>query len=436
MNKRKYPNILTWAAFAVICITSCVQKDEWETPPISCNNRFAQPTMTLAAFKVQAPAKGYVQITNDQIFDGYVTSSDEHGNFYKTISFQDKAENPTAALQIEVDKSGNYTDFPVGAHIRINAKGLRLGTDRGVVKIGSADPVYDIGRIPGALVGRYISGVCNGNGLEIATMQPLELATLKLAQDEKFINMLVKVPNVQFAAGEIGKKYLNYTSGSGIDTDRNIVDQSGYASIIRNSGFASFGSDLVPDGKGTLTFVVSRYNVNWRMLIRSSKDVGFSGKRFFFEGFEGNLTDHWIPVNVKGTQIWKIQQFGNPKPCAVMNGFSTINNLNEDWLISKPISLQGFTSASLSFETDVRYNGNPLEVFITENYTGNPATTIWIPLTVVLDTNSAQFSTWTNSGDINLNAFVNKSIQIAFKYTSTTSAAATWELDNIKVAGN
>ncbi|MEI7487463.1 MAG: DUF5689 domain-containing protein [Chryseobacterium sp.] len=436
MNIKKYFNLVTGIAFAAISITSCVQKDEWDTPPIKCENKFAATNITMGAFKAQAPTTGYILINTDQIFDGYVVSSDENGNFYKTISFQDKPENPTVGLQIEVDRASNYADFPVGAHIRINAKGLRLGTDRGAVKIGSVDPSFDIGRIPGSLVSRYVSGVCTGNGLDIAAMKPLELATLKIAQDEKYINMLVKVPNVQFAAGEIGKKYLNYVSGAGVDTDRNIVDQAGNATILRNSGFASFGSTLVPEGKGDLTFVVSRYNTSWQMLIRSTKDVNFGGKRFFFEGFDGVLTDNWDAVSVTGAQIWNIQQFGNPKPCVVMNGFAGVNNANEDWLISKDISLQGFTSASLSFETDVRYAGNPIEVFVTDNYSGNPTTTTWTPLSAILDPNNTAFNTWTYSGDISLNAFANKNVRIAFKYTSTTTAAATWELDNVRVVGN
>ncbi len=436
MNKKKYLSILTGFAFAAFSLSSCVQKDEWETPPVNCTNKFAQTNITLAAFKTFAPSTGYILINKDQIFDGYVTSSDENGNFYKTISFQDKSENPTAALQIEVDKGSNYADFPVGAHIRINAKGLRLGTDRGVVKLGSVDPTYDIGRIPGSLVSRYISGVCNGSGLEVVAIKPLELQTLKIAQNEKYINMLVKVSNVQFAAGELGKTYINYVAEVGEDANRNIVDQSGNASSIRNSGFATFGSEILPEGKGDLTFVVSRYIADWQMLIRNTKDVNFTGKRFFFEGFEGNLTDNWFAVSVSGAQVWNIQQFGDPKPCAVMNGFASSNNLNEDWLISKPVSLHGFSTASLSFETDVRYAGNLLQVFITENYTGNPATTVWAPLSGNLDTNSSLFNTWTSSGEINLNNYINKDVQVAFKYTSTTSAAATWELDNVKISGN
>ena len=172
------------------------------------------------------------------------------------------------------------------------------------------------------------------------------------------------------------------------------------------------------------------------MLIRSTKDVNFTGKRFFFEGFDGTLADNWEAVSVVGAQVWNIQQFGNPKPCVVMNGFAGGNNANEDWLISKPISLQGFTSASLSFETDVRYAGNVLQVFVTDNYTNDPTTTVWTALPATMDPNNTAFNTWTNSGDLSLNAFVNKSVRVAFKYTSTTSAASTWELDNVKVVGN
>lgn len=436
MNIKKYFSLWVIAVFVMAVIASCVQKDDWETPPIQCTNKFPEVTMTMADFKAQAPQSGYISIDTDQVFDGYVVSSDENGNFFKTISFQDKPENPTAGLQIEVDRSNNYTDFPVGAHIRINAKGLRLGVDRGVVKIGAVDKTFPIGRIPGVLLNRYLSGVCNGSGLDIVDIKPLELDNFKLAQDTQYLNMLVKVPNVQFAADELGKTYLNYVAGAGVDTSRSMVDASGNTSVLRNSAFSAFGSTLLPEGKGDLTFIVSRFNSSWQMLIRGLNDVKLGGKRFFFEGFDGGNLDNWFTVNVTGAQVWNIQQFGNPKPCVVMNGFAGGNNTNEDWLISKPISLQGLSSATVSFDTDVRRDGNPLEVFVTENYTGDPATTVWTPLSALLDPDASAFNTWTNSGDINLDPYVNKNISIAFKYTSTTSAAATWQIDNIRVLGN
>ena len=184
----------------VYALGSCVAKDDWETPPIKCNNKFGAPNISLADFKAMAPATGYILITDELIFDAYVISSDENGNFFKTISFQDKAENATAGMQMEVNQPNNYADFPVGSHIRIKAKGLRLGLDRGTVKLGSVDEKFAVGRIPGVLFPNYISGVCSGKGMEIVRIKPKVLASLAVAlRDETLINTLVTVPKVQFA---------------------------------------------------------------------------------------------------------------------------------------------------------------------------------------------------------------------------------------------
>ncbi len=278
MNLKPYFRTALAIVISTVVVSSCVRKDDWETPAIECNNRFGEPNISLADFKAKAPASGYILITEDQIFDGYVISSDESGNFYKTISFQDKPSGPTAGLQIEVDRSSNYADLPVGSHIRINAKGLRLGTDRGTVKIGSVDPNYSIGRIPGAQFSKYISGVCNGKSLDIATIVPTELSSLDEAKKEKYINTLVSVKNVQFSDFEQGKTFVQQNPTA--DTERAIVDNNGYTTVIRNSAFSTFGSTVLPAGNGTLTFVVSRYNINWQMYIRNLNDINFSGTRF------------------------------------------------------------------------------------------------------------------------------------------------------------
>lgn len=439
MNKN-YLKSIVLSTLAMAALSSCVDKDEWSTPPMACNNKFDAANSTLADVKAMAPATGYKLIESDVIFDGYVVSSDENGNFYKTISFQDKPENPTAGLQIEVDRASNYADLPVGAHIRINAKGLRVGTDRGVVKLGSVDPTYAIGRIPGALFSRYISGVCNGSGMEIAKIAPVQLPSLKAAQDAKYINMLVTVPNVQFSSSELGKTYVDFVGGAGADTDRKIEDATGGNSILRSSGFFSGGATTLPTGKGDLTFVVSRYNASWQMLIRSLADVNFTSNRidkFYTEDFSGTpLTDRWTTVSVIGAQTWSIAQFGNPKPSAMMSGNSGgTNYANEDWLVSKPIDLAGYTSPSLTFETDARYAGNALEVYVTDNFTGTPSTTTWTKLNPALDTDLNAFAGFVSSGVLDLKAFEGKKISVAFKYTSTTTSATSWEVDNVAISG-
>lgn len=436
MTISKFLKTASVLALFAVTTQSCVQDNEWDIPPIACENKFNAATITLADFVAMAPSSGTYTIPADGaevIVEGYVVSSDEHGNFYNTISIQDKPENPTVGLQIETRKVNNYSDMPVGAKIRIRANGLVLGTDRGVKKLGSVDPSYAIGRIPDIQFKNYVSGVCENGKMVVEPIVPLQLPSLSAAQNAKYINMLVSVPNVQFASSEIGKAFVDLNPAA--DTDRAIEDVLGGTSVLRNSGYSTFGATKIPEGNGTLTFVVSRYNTSWQMLIRSLDDVNFDKKRFtkiFAEDFK-NL-DNWNIVSISGDEKWSIATFGNPRPSAMMNGFANRrNNVNEDWLISNPIELSSsYTKVDLTFETDGRYNGNPLEVFVTTNYTGNPQATSWVALSeAVLDSDLSSFGVWQNSGKLDLSKYIGKNIHIAFKYTSTAQQSSTWQIDNI-----
>ncbi len=391
MNFKQYFKTAFVIAISAFTVSSCVNKDDWDTPPINCNNKFDAPNISMADFKALAPASGFVLITEDKIFDGYIVSSDENGNFYKTISFQDKPENPTAGLQMEVDRASNYADFPVGTHIRINAKGLRLGLDRGTVKIGSVDPNFAIGRIPGVLFTRYISAVCNGNLMDIATMVPTAVPSLAAAKQEKYINTLVKVPNVQFGTSEItpvNKAYVDYLAGAGVDTSRTIEDVSGSSAALRNSGFSTYGSTLLPTGSGEITFVVSRYNADYQMLIRGLNDVRFTNPRMTieietFESFAQGV-DNFLPkyynTSVIGSRKWFVQTYNN-------NKYLQISGLNMGLVKTQFAMPVDFSKKSkLSFKTNAGYyNGEVLKVYWSSNY--NPAN----PTAATLNDITSQF---------------------------------------------
>jgi len=454
----------TFLAVGILSIvSSCVKNDDWETPPISCTNKFGEPTMTMAAFAAQAPASGTYLVTTDQVFDGYVVSSDEQGNFYKTISFQDKPSNPTIGLQIEVDKASNFAEYPAGSHIRINAKGLRLGLDRGAVKIGSVDPNFAIGRIPSALVGRYMSGVCNGNGaMDIQTLIPTQLANLADAKQDSRINTLVSVPDSQFAISEVfpvQKKFIDYdAAGQGLDTDRNIEDKFGNTTIIRNSGFFKSGGELLPKGNGTVTFVVSRYNTSWQMLIRSVSDIKFTGNRVdstppkggtaitysgsFLENFESysltptNLEVYPKYVNdpVLGNRYWQLKTFSSNK--YIQLGANSGSGSYLTYFIV-PID---FTAAN-TFKFDVNvgfYNGNALKVYTTTNYTPlgditNATLTDITSAFTIPTTPTTGYGTLAPAGTYNIPAALTGNGFVVFEYSgASTGVTTTLQLDNIQ----
>lgn len=451
------------AAGMLSVMSSCVKNDEWETPPFECSNKFPEPTISMADFAAQVPSTGFKLITTDQVFDGYIISSDEQGNFYKTISFQDKAVNPTVGLQIEVDKASNFADFPVGSHIRINAKGLRLGLDRGTVKLGSVDPVFAIGRIPQSLVGRYVSGVCGGNGLDIQTIVPTQLASLADAKNPNLINTLVTVPDVQFNIAEIYpavKKFLDYDAGGqGLDTDRNIEDKSGNTAVIRNSGFFKTGGELLPTGNGNVTFVVSRYNSTWQMLIRSVSDIKFTGTRVdatppkggtaitytgaFIENFESypaspanlELYPKYVNDPVLGNRYWQLKTFSNNKYIQLGANSGTGPYVT---YFAVPVD---FTAANtLKFDVNVGFwNGNALKVYYTTSYTplGDITQATKTDITSAFTIPQAPVSgygTLAPAGTYTIPPTVTGNGFILFEYTGNGSGVTTTvQLDNIQV---
>ncbi|WP_417428228.1 DUF5689 domain-containing protein [Halpernia sp.] len=463
MNIKKYLKPVLSLAIAAITITSCVRSNDWETPPINCNNRFDASTITMANFVAMAPPTNTIKIPESGapvIFDAYIISSDENGNFYKTISFQDKPENPTVGLQMEVDRASNYADFPVGSHVRIKANGLVLGTDRGVIKLGSVDPSFAIGRIPNSLFSRYIAGVCNGGTMEIATIKPTELPNLAAAQDPKYINTLVTVKNVQFASGDLGKTYLDYVAGAGVDTDRNIEDNTGSSSIIRNSAFFSGGKTMLPKGNGAVTFVVSRYNSSWQNLIRSLSDVNIpeSGNRYdatppkggtavsysgsFLEDFESYGSVNLLEVFPKyindpfvGNRYWQLRNFGG-------NNYLQLSaNAGNGSFTTYFIVPVDFTAAnSVKFDVNVGYyNGDALKVFTTKDYTvlGDISSATLTDITsnfTIPKTPTSGYGTLNNAGTYNFPASLTGNGFVVFEYKGAKGGVTTTiQLDNISV---
>ena len=109
------------------------------------------------------------------------------------------------------------------------------------------------------------------------------------------------------------------------------------------------------------------------------------------------------------------------------------NYAAESWLISPAISLSGVDAATLKFEQAVNYASpqGALSVMVSTNYSGDVTTATWIAL------NLSEWPAGNNWTFINstadLTQFVGQSVTIAFKYTSTSSASATWEVKNFVV---
>lgn len=103
--------------------------------------------------------------------------------------------------------------------------------------------------------------------------------------------------------------------------------------------------------------------------------------------------------NIKGTP-WVIDSYGYAKATGYENT-SKVTTPSESYLVSKAIDLSSSKGATLKFSYILRYatyNGEPTkgvknQVLITENYTGDPATTKWTNITGTL-TEGTDWNTW------------------------------------------
>jgi hypothetical protein len=157
---------------------------------------------------------------------------------------------------------------------------------------------------------------------------------------------------------------------------------------------------------------------------------------FWQETFDNGLGT-FTAYDLLGAQAWVASSYA-PDFYAKISGYSSGNKDNEDWLISGPINLTGVTNASFNFRQTVKYiNGlwDQVGVLVSSNWDGTLAgitTATWTTLsgyTLPAGTNYV----FAESGRIDFSAYANKTINIAFKYLSTTTNAATWEVDRAEL---
>ncbi len=135
-------------------------------------------------------------------------------------------------------------------------------------------------------------------------------------------------------------------------------------------------------------------------------------------------------------QFWVIDTIHGigGSPCAKVSGYDGGAVENEDWLISPKMDFDVYINEQLSFETACNYSGPDLEVMISNEYdgVGDPNDYEWIDLTAIL---SPGGWSWISSGIVDVSGTTGTMVYVAFKYTSTSSDAKTWEVDEILITG-
>ncbi|MDR4891419.1 MULTISPECIES: DUF5689 domain-containing protein [unclassified Chryseobacterium] len=287
--KNIYFKAAIFSAISMLSFSSCVKTDDYEVPEIKCTNKFAaanHPLTDLATIAKAKPTEADI-IKEDYIVEAYVSSSDESGNIYKMMFLQDKPENPTQGIEIDIDGGNQYLDYPTGSLVRINLKGLIVQGINGNIKVGSFDPNYPIGRINPNKVSNYIARVCDGQKAVVTAIKPLEFNSIADAlKNGAHINQLVKIKNVQFEEPELTKTFAD-ESATG---DRYITDKKAGRLDLRFSNYATFAKSPISPKyakSGEIVLLLSRFTSSSnatiftdQAYIRNLDDINFPNDRF------------------------------------------------------------------------------------------------------------------------------------------------------------
>lgn len=158
----------------------------------------------------------------------------------------------------------------------------------------------------------------------------------------------------------------------------------------------------------------------------------------FWEATFSNETDGIDPFtdhNLVGDQSWTWEHWDGGS--AVMSGFTNEANENENWMVSPEINLEDRNGVSLEFREAINYitSYDDLQVLIASDYEeGNDPSESgeWVHFDGF---NRPPGNNWNfmYSGHIDISEFDGERIHIAFRYISSDSGAATWQISEVNL---
>jgi hypothetical protein len=451
MKEYKMSKFIILLSVLIGTLASCVKDSEYDTPAINCKElaETIVATKTLEQVKAMYTAS-MVKFDTEIIIEGYVVSSDESGNIYKSLSIQDKPENPTASIKIIINEVDMYLKYNVGRKILVKLKGLALNKKDGVFEVGF--PIDDtFTSIPSSILKDHVFRTC-----EVKTIIPKVITIAELSNN---FDMLVQLDNMQFRRADIDKNlaYAQNTSSANriienYDTDCFKASEA----IMRNSGFATFNNIPLPSGKGSIVGIPGKYLNDIHLYIRDTKDVKFD-KPFCVEpatytlldeNFEKYALDNgytasgayplllngWTNHSTVSTIDWKLDKLST-NSFAMFQGTSTAG-ATQGWLISPQLEMDLQIKETFTFNIQkltIAGNQTELEVLYSTNWNGitasiNTATWTKFAITYPASTSTNVLQTF----DISQ---ITGKMYIAFRYTGNSTDRTKWRVDDIKVMG-
>ncbi len=277
-----YLSLLLLMAFGMV---GC--QDNFDTPPIGVPVAQNKPNTTIKEIKAKYwdSKENYIdtiKVENggeDIIIAGRVISSDATGNIYKNLVIQDHdADGTPYALTMSINANSLYNTYRVGQEIVINLTNMYIGKYSGLEQLGYPDYSTSFGWQATFMPLEFFESHVELNGLPDPTAVDTVTTTLTSLTAtaeglQKWQSQLIRLDDVTFPEAN-GTLTFSEADKS---TNRVLQDAAGNTINVRNSNYATFKNDILPQGTGSVVGILSYFNKSWQLLLRSTADcIGFS----------------------------------------------------------------------------------------------------------------------------------------------------------------
>lgn len=425
MKSYKYPIILV--AILLLSISSCYKK--WDDPtftvPVYKGKKANRTIADLKALhELNSNQLDSVTARNGFIVDAWVVSSDQGGNIYKSIFVQDE----TGGMEILINKTGLYNDFPVGQKVFINCIGLVVGDYHNQYRMGW---IYNGG--VGQIHDQYVTNYFSKDGMPDLSKAPFEITEIQSIADLTPENQskLVIIRDCEFADVSKGKPL----SDNDVSTEHT-VNFNGASIVVRTSNYAKFRSVTCPTEKVTLVGILTQYNSTYQLLLRTRADIMDHEETPDEElletlSFDENslTTGGWSLSNNNSSTKWVYQEVSGNK-CMF---HQPTTQICDDWLISPEITLSDWEGVSLYLEHRMTIEGLPdfFQVYYsTSHVAGSFNENDWHAFSPNLTRFTADFNL---SNALDLSVIQNNKFRIAIRYNNYSGVSASrWYIKNIQ----
>ena len=272
-----YLSLMLLLVFTAAC------SDEFDQPPMVVPTAEHTPNMTIAEFKAKywQDVVNYIDtVKEDIVIHGWVTSSDESGNIYKSLYIADESG---AGINISINQNSMYNTYRLGQEIVLPLKDYFVGKYNGQQQLGypqfyEKGQVWEATFLPQAMWESMveINGLPNPDKVQPEEVSISDFQGKTDAETlRKYQGKLVRINGVTFVDADGKTTFAESTA----TTNRNVKDDEGNVLVVRNSNYADFRADVLPEDQvdivGLLSFYATRENASgtWQFYLRSADDV-------------------------------------------------------------------------------------------------------------------------------------------------------------------